>query len=251
MSDTDRFLKLGFDDFAKMAGDDSLSRYEKIGFPDSYRDGKEGVIFEDILSKMGTTELLRNGIALDIGPGCSSLPIMLRDLCVEKNCKLLLVDSEEMLDCLPDEEGVIEKHPGYYPEVDSVMKNYRGGINFILCYSVLHYIFEEGNLWSFLDESLGLLAEGGVFVIGDIPNISMRKRFFSSMEGIKFHQAYTNSTETPRQEFNNIERAKIDDSVIFALIQRARLQGFDAYILPQRSDLPMANRREDILIRRP
>jgi hypothetical protein len=36
-----RFSKLGFDDFRKMAGDSSLSRYEKIGFPDEYRKGKE------------------------------------------------------------------------------------------------------------------------------------------------------------------------------------------------------------------
>jgi hypothetical protein len=39
--------------------------------------------------------------------------------------------------------------------------------------------------------------------------------------------------------------------VVFALLQRARLAGFDAYVLPQDPALPMANRREDVLIIRP
>ena len=43
----------------------------------------------------------------------------------------------------------------------------------------------------------------------------------------------------------------IDDAVVFALLQRSRLAGFDAYVVPQDSALPMANRREDILIIRP
>jgi hypothetical protein len=48
-----------------------------------------------------------------------------------------------------------------------------------------------------------------------------------------------------------IEHDQIDDAVVFALVQRARAAGFDAYVLPQDASLPMANRREDILIVRP
>ena len=44
---------------------------------------------------------------------------------------------------------------------------------------------------------------------------------------------------------------KIDDSILVSLLLRARGQGFDAYLLPQRPTLPMANRREDLLIVRP
>jgi hypothetical protein len=58
-------------------------------------------------------------------------------------------------------------------------------------------------------------------------------------------------SESPSLEFNRIEENTIDDSVMMALTMRARLSGFDAYILPQAVDLPMANRREDILIVRP
>ena len=60
-------------------------------------------------------------------------------------------------------------------------------------------------------------------------------------------------TDTPPKViFNRIERRSIDDAVvILSLVARATSQGFDAYVLPQHRDLPMANRREDIVIRRP
>lgn len=251
MNSTNRFSNLGYKDFANMAKDDSLSRHEKVGFPDSYREGKEQAIFDDIKFKMRAANIPTNGVILDIGPGCSQLPIYLSEFCSKNNNKLLLVDSPEMLSLIPDIKDITEKHPGYYPDVDSIIRDYQESIHFILCYSVFHYIFEEGNIWKFLDESLSLLAEGGALLIGDIPNISMRKRFFSSPNGIRFHQEFTKSNQVPVTEFNKIEKEQIDDSVIFAILQRARLQGFDAYVIPQDKSLPMANRREDILIRRP
>jgi hypothetical protein len=57
--------------------------------------------------------------------------------------------------------------------------------------------------------------------------------------------------EAPVVEFNKVEFDQIDDAVVMSLIQRARAQGFDAYVVPQAPALPMANRREDILIVRP
>jgi hypothetical protein len=243
-----RFEHLNFDDFRKMATDTSLSCYEKIGFPNSYRQGKEGIIFEDILSKLSLlTE--DNQVVLDIGPGCSELPHMLIELCRAKNHQLIFIDSEEMLSQLPD-ETFIEKINGYYPNCLDIDK-YKNKINIVLGYSILHYIFIESSIHNFLDTSLSLIAEGGQILIGDIPNVSKRKRFFSSQNGIKSHQLFTSSSEIPDVKFNEIDFDKIDDSVIISLIARARNQGFDAYTLPQHDKLPMSNRREDILIIRP
>ena len=244
-----KFANLSFNDFKKMAKDDSLSCYEKIGFPNSYREGKESLIFEDIITKLPLV-LTQNKIILDIGSGCSQLPLMLIELCKKNKHTLILMDSEEMLSLLPDEPFII-KIAGYYPKSDYLFNHFRGKIDVILTYSVLHYIFTESNIWEFLDSSLELITDGGEMLIGDIPNISKRKRFFSSSNGIQFHQDFMKTTEIPKVVFNNIERHHIDDSIILALINRARNQGFDAYIMPQRQDLPMANRREDILIRKP
>jgi hypothetical protein len=251
MKDSDyvRFSNLSFDDFRKMAKDCSLTSYEKIGFPNSYREGKEKFIFEDIITKL-TLLNSQNKVVLDIGPGCSELPTMLADICEKNNHKLIWIDSPEMLSNLPDKH-FIQKIPGYYPYCKELFSEYHKGIDIIIAYSVFHYIFVESNIWDFIDKSLELMACGGEMLIGDIPNVSKRKRFFSSPAGIKFHQDFTASQEIPEVIFNNIEHHNIDDSVIISLIHRSRLQGFDAYILPQENDLPMSNRREDILIRKP
>lgn len=245
-----RFESLTFEDFRQLAGDESLSRYEKIGFPDSYREGKEAAIWRDIIAKLPVLNE-RNKVVLDVGPGCSELPSMLIDLCRENGHTLLLVDSSEMLAHLPDER-FIEKHAGYYPNCPELLARYQGRVDVLLSYSVLHYVFVESSIWSFLDTSLDLLAHGGEMLIGDIPNVSKRKRFFASPQGVEFHRAFTgNSTDIPEVVFNRTESHLIDDSVVLGLLNRARLAGCDAYVVPQSADLPMANRREDLLVRKP
>jgi hypothetical protein len=84
-----------------------------------------------------------------------------------------------------------------------------------------------------------------------VPNVSKRRRFFASPNGVKFHREFTGTDSTPEVAFNRVERMQIDDAVVLSLLMRARAQGCDAYVVPQRADLPMANRREDILIRKP
>src|SRR5207249_697553 len=187
---------------------------------------------------------------LDIGPGCSELPSMLIDLCERNAHQLILVDSEEMLSHLP-QKSFVKKLVGYYPQCEDLFDEYHGKVDVILTYSVLHYVFAESNVWDFLDRSLELMSPGGEMLIGDVPNISKRRRFFSSERGGRFHQEFTGTEEIPQVAFNQVERHTIDDAVVMSLIARSRNAGFDAYLLPQRDDLPMANRREDILIKRP
>lgn len=247
---SERFQKLDFAAFKELAKDETLSPHEKIGFPDSYRAEKEKIIFEDIKSKL--SNLNKSGqVIVDIGAGCGALAFLLIEHCLKKENTLILIDSEEMLSRLPDEQRLI-KIPGYYPnDYQEFLEKYKKRVDVILTYSVLHYVFDEGNLFKFLDSTLELLADGGECLIGDVPNISKRKRFFASRTGIEFHQEFMNTTDAPEVEFNRIESGQMDDAVLISLMMRARLAGFDAYILPQKDDLPMANRREDIFIRRP
>ncbi len=250
--DTDKnkqFANLNFDDFRRLAEADSLSPYERIGFPNSYRQGKEGFIFEDICSKLRGLQATGKNV-LDIGPGCSELPTMLIELCRRNGHSLTLIDSSEMLSRLPDHPS-LRKIAAYYPRCDQLFEEYAERMDVILTYSVLHYVFAESNIWEFLDRSLSLLSHGGEMLIGDVPNISKRRRFFSSPAGVKFHQEFMETDAEPVVEFNKIEPNQIDDSVILSIVTRARSQGFDAFIVPQNENLPMANRREDILITRP
>lgn len=245
---SNRFATLTFDGFRALATEPSLSRYERIGFPDSYRAGHEAAIHADITSKL--TNLNRPAQkVVDIGPGCSDLPRLMIDHCRAQGHRLTLVDSPEMLQHLP-REPFIHVHHGRFPECWPTGEM-RGQVDAILVYSVIQYAFTEGSIFDFLDCCLELLAPGGQLLIGDVPNNSKRKRFFASAAGIDFHQQFTGQSSVPPVEFNAVERSKIDDSVVLALVSRARAAGMDAYIVPQASHLPMANRREDILIVRP
>lgn len=244
------FSNLTFDDFRELAANPSLSRHEKVGFPDDYRDGKEDAIFNDVCNKLSNLSAPEKTI-IEIGPGCSELPMMLSELCLKNRSNLIYIDSAEMLSHLPD--GMhISKFQGTFPDAfSSEIDKYSGKINAIIAYSVIQYVFTGGNLWDFIDQCLLLLSDGGEILFGDVPNISMRKRFFSSEAGAASHRKFTGQNKKPAELINQLEIGHMDDSVVLAILARARSQGFHAWVVPQAFSLPMANRREDILIRKP
>jgi hypothetical protein len=245
-----RFDGLDFDAFRRMAADPALSRHEKVGFPDALREGREAAIFADMRAKLGSLRK-PGGAVLEIGPGCSGLPRLLADLCAAQGGTLMLVDSAEMLALLPD-AGHVEKVPGAFPEALAPrFDRLRGRFDTIVAYSVVQYVFAEGSLSRFLDRCLALLADGGEILLGDIPNTTMRKRFFASEAGAACHRAFTGRDERPEVRFNVAEPDQIDDGVVLGVLMRARAHGFHAWVLPQGDALPMGNRREDILIRKP
>ena len=240
---------IGFDDFKRLALNNNLSKFERINFPDSYRKDTEDLILLDIFEKCPLIKKPMQTI-LDIGPGCSNLPLKIISNALKLDQNLILIDSSEMLDQLTDHKK-ITKISSRFPECPAFIKEYQQKVDVIVCYSVFQYIFNEGNIFDFLDTALSLLSTGGQMLIGDIPNISKRKKFLSSKKGKEFHKKYTNSDKDPQLIYNQIENNLIDDSIIFSILNRSRNQGFDAYVLPQKDGLCMSNRREDILIIRP
>jgi 2-polyprenyl-3-methyl-5-hydroxy-6-metoxy-1,4-benzoquinol methylase len=251
MTDYAKFANLGFDSFRQLAADQSLSRHEKVGFPNSYREGKEADIFRDVCAKLIRLQR-REQTVLEIGPGCSGLPVMLAELCAAQGSRLVFIDSPEMLALLPDGPH-IDKLPGAFPAaLDSAQfAQLQGRVDVIVVYSVIQYVFAEGNLWDFVDRCLMLLTDGGELLLGDIPNLTMRKRHVDSAAGHAQHRAFTGTDDKPEVRFNQLEPGQMDDSVVLALLARARAQGFHAWVLPQDAALPMGNRREDVLIRKP
>jgi hypothetical protein len=244
-----RFEGLTFEDFRELATDESLSPYERIGFPDSYREGAEEAIAQDIVAKLPALAD-RGRRFLDIGPGCSDLPRLLIDVCARNGHEAVLVDSAEMLAHLPDAPGLV-KVPGRFPGSARLPEGSDGSFDAILAYSVLHYVFVDDNVFAFVDRGIELLAHGGTMLIGDVPNLSKRNRFFSSPSGVEFHKAFMETDEPPEVSHGHVVSEKIDDAVVLGLLARARAAGCDAYVVPLRPDLPLANRREDILIRKP
>lgn len=71
------YSALTYDSFRVLATASGLSRHERVGFPDSYRVGKEALIYRDIVSKIPCVKSKNLVRVLDIGPGCSNLPLKL------------------------------------------------------------------------------------------------------------------------------------------------------------------------------
>jgi hypothetical protein len=247
--DMSRFAKLNYDDFKRLAADESLSPYQRIGFPDSYREGFEPAIVQDIIAKMPPLQE-QAGVVVDIGCGCTDMPRLLAEHAARHQHELVFVDSEEMLNRVPSGPN-IKRVAGKFPAMPALVDEYRGRATAVIAYSVLHYVFEGEDLFGFLDAACGLLAPGGHLLIGDIPNASKRRRFFASETGVAFHKAFMKADAPPVVEPFALEPARIDDGVVFGIVMRYRSAGFDAYVLPQSRALPLQNRREDLLIVRP
>lgn len=239
----------GYEEFQRRARDNALSGNQKAGFPDDLRVGKSQSILSDIISKMPAFGQPGASI-LDIGIGCSDLSHAIVAHAMELGQKLTLIDGAEVLEALPAPPN-ITKIEGPFPrclrDTNSI-----GPFDSILAYSVVQYVFAESSIGSFVDEALMLLNRtAGAFLIGDIPNTSMRKRFLVSDAGRAYHDEHYAGQPSPAVQFNTLDSGQIDDAIILGLVARARNAGFQAFVLPQNPSLPMANRREDILIRKP
>lgn len=242
---------LSFADFRRMATDETLSAAERIGFPDDMRAGYETAILSDILTKLPAVADTGRTV-LDIGLGAGLLGQEIVAHCVRQRHALFAVDSDTVLDQLPQSQGFV-KMPGQFPEIPN-LENYdlpATGFDAVIVYSVLQHVFLEASVFDFVDTAMSFLAAGGQMLIGDVPNVSMLKRFLSSEKGIVHHHAFMQSAEPPEVQFNRLERGRIDDSVVLGILARARAAGYDAWIVPQPESLPFHQRREDIVIRRP
>ena len=246
------FANLTYEDFRERAKNQTLSANEKIGFPRQYRDEYSKIIYSEICSRLPAMNQ-KSSVIFDIGCGCGDLVELIVDGCNHHEQSLLLFDSPEMLGQLKLENGSrATTVAGFFPnESADVIRQFEGAVDAILVYSVIQYIFGRSCVFAFLDACLSLLRPGGRCLIGDIPNQSMRNRFFSSESGLRAHQEFTQSSERPYVDPYKAAVGGIDDSVVMSLAWRARNAGFHSFVLPQDSRLPAANRREDLLIVRP
>jgi hypothetical protein len=235
----------GYAGFRERAGDPALTQNEKSGFPEMLRAGRSEAIFADIGAKLPAFAAPAARL-LDIGCGCSDLTRHIFASTAQIGQSLTVIDSPEVLALLPDPPHVT-KITGSFPAAGLAP----GSFDAVLAYSVAQYVFAEGGLDPFADAAAALLAPGSGCLIGDIPNWTMRKRFLMSAAGAEHHRIHYPGQPMPDLSADRPDGAEIDDGAIIALLARMRRAGFHAFILPQAAGLPMANRREDLLIVRP
>jgi 2-polyprenyl-3-methyl-5-hydroxy-6-metoxy-1,4-benzoquinol methylase len=243
-----RFAGLTFDDFQAMARDESLTPNERSGFPESYRGGAETAILQDIVAKLPALAS-EGATVVDIGCGATPLTGAIDDLCKRQGHELLLIDGEAVLSALPDRPGVT-KLVGRFPEPTQI-ESWGGRCDAIITYSVMQFIFVEASVFGFLDAVLGMLRPGGRALLADLPNQSMRRRFMASAAGRAFHRQYVGADTEPDLTWPAVPRPEFDDAAVLSLLSRARDAGYHAWLVPQPRELPMANRREDLVIERP
>jgi hypothetical protein len=165
--------------------------------------------------------------------------------------RLVLIDSSEMLDLLP-EAPCVTKSAGRFPlDHREFVTGGAGAIDVIIVYSVLQYVLAESNLLEFLDSAVSMLAHGGQLLAGDIPNESMRARFAMSPSGAEYRRKASAPAALANDTTLSARRGTFHDDLIVSLLARYRAAGYHAYVMPQAADLPMADRREDLLIVRP
>jgi len=248
--DPSHYAGLDFDGFRQLALREDISDHERVGFPDSYREGREQAILDDLETKLPALVRRGTGPVIDIGCGCGALAQALSERCAALELELVLVDSAEMLARAPGGPSV-EKIAAQFPDCPELFARWSGRAGSVLAYSVLQYALRTPGVHEFVDAACELLAPGGRLLLGDVPNASMRRRFLASEAGEAHHRAYSGRDEKPPVSFNAPVRGEIDDAVALSILARARSGGFHAWIVPQSPELPMANRREDILIARP
>lgn len=187
---------------------------------------------------------------LDIGIGCSDLSRAIVSRAIARGQHLTRFDAPEILAGL-DEGPLVHKVYGPFPACLDRLQE-AASFDAILVYSVVQYVLTKGSLCRFVGSAPMLLEdEAGGMLIGDIPNASMRKRVFDIAAGRAHHARHYAGKPAPAFRFNVLKPGQIDDAVVLGIGVWARDAGFQSFVLPQGSGLPMANRRYDILIRRP
>ncbi len=243
--DRQRFAGLRVDDFRRLAAEAGLSDNERSGFPDEIRRDATDAIFADISVKLPALGHPGSRV-VDIGAGCSDLARRVSSHARAKSQALVLIDLPEVLERRRGEDHC-RFVAGTFPLQASLRIDLEPA-DAVLAYSVVQYLEDASGVREFVREGASLLAPGGRMLIGDIPNNDMLSRFAATDDGRAYHQAIWGPDAPP---FRPILDAVLTDRLLCAIIGDLRTAGFDAWLVPQATNLPMSTRREDLLVHRP
>jgi SAM-dependent methyltransferase len=123
----------------------------------------------------------------------------------------------------------------------------------VVAYSVIQYTASPEEARRFVDKALALLEPGGRLLVGDLPNVDLRRRFQGSEEGRRFDIEWKRLAKggDAGPVLDDSEQFVVDDAFVAGLLLHCRSKGFDAWLVRQAPDLPFGNTREDLLVRRP
>jgi SAM-dependent methyltransferase len=128
----------------------------------------------------------------------------------------------------------------------------------ILSYGVALCLPDLVAVAAFVDKALGLLAPGGLAVIGDLPNQDRKERFLASAFGRRFDEEFhRRRAAEPAAAGEGLALIAGSASVgsfreawLLGLVARLRAAGFDASLMFQPGDLCFGWTREDLVVSR-
>ena len=126
-----------------------------------------------------------------------------------------------------------------------------------MVYSVVQYFYDIKEVVVLIKLCLKLLKDEGMILIGDIPNRSMDLRYrntknYQKLSKIFDKQRKLYSSKLDKDFFSNnkVRTVKFTDKILIFLLKKFNTLNYEAYILPQKKELPHSVKRVDILIRK-
>ena len=186
---------------------------------------------------------------LDIGCNCGQLTIPMSFLCK----KVVGVDGGVISRLRERITGIdnIFTIEGDFREVQIDEK-----FDCILIYSVLVYMDSYEDKLKFILKAADLLKPGGRLLVGDVINVSTKKRFENSEDFNivgKEYKKYKNEMNEEDEKKSNAHGPLLenilDDEMLMRLLLDIRRAGYESFILPQDKDMPFGYTRQDILVK--
>jgi cyclopropane fatty-acyl-phospholipid synthase-like methyltransferase len=184
-------------------------------------------------------------LEIGCGPGNLLLPLSY----MVKSCAG--IDNSKSLERLRARGGDakrIELYPGNFLEMDLPEIRF----DKILIYSVIQLVDDMANAMNFVSRALTLLQSGGTLMLGDIPNSDKKKRWLNTKSGqdaaINWKQQVDAAGEHPMAHASpDTNLVTVDDHFVSQVMLFGRSLGYETYLIPQKSNLPFGNTREDII----
>lgn len=203
-------------------------------------------IFSDISQKLSICKL---DDVLDIGTGDGKIINYLSSKCKTATT----IDSEEVINRIKHKKNITYLKGNIHEEGKKIKKRF----NKILVYSVVQYFRNTNEVINFIDLCLRLLKDEGMILIGDIPNHDMDLRYQNTKNYEKQSRLFDKKrkrylTKMEKDFFSNnkVKTIQFSDKTLISLIKKFNTLNYEAYILPQKKELPYSVKRVDLLIRK-
>jgi len=220
---------------------DATSNFAEMNGRYAVQADAEAKIYRDVIKKL---DLQKSDNLLEIGCGVGSLLVPLS----EYVNSVTGIDNERALNVIHErtQSDNISLIPGIFPDV-TLNRTYKK----ILIYGVVLYMKTKEDLWKFIDAAMALLEPNGCMLIGDITTSEKKKRFNESQRGKVFAKEWTKmvANNTGADIVRSTEvYLEFNDELLAEIFLYFRNAGLNSFVLPQPTDLPFGNTREDLLI---